>query len=533
MTRRVLFALLALTTSVLVAAVIPLGFKAAGQELNAYVDDTRAAARAAAAVAEEGLADHDPNPDLGRVLAAARRGADTLVILNAKGKVVASVGSRAAIPAGLIDAAAGARELETDVTGGYVTVVVPVRETTAVVGTVSLARPLGPLNARVRALWLTLSLIATAAIVASALLALALARWVSRPLTDLDASARRLGKGDLSVRAAVGSGPPELQRLATSFNKMASRLETLVHRNRAMVADVSHQLRTPLAALRLRFDLLAQDADPATAAELAGVLDEFARLSRLVDGLLAVAKAEHSLPSAVLVDVRAVVVERVAAWQPVADDRGVSLVAQVAGEVTAAIGAGQLEQILDNLIANALDATDAGNHVTVSHVTVSASAAPMDACAAKSAQGTEAPVVPAGGRTGGGGTGTGGRTGGNGGSSGGGGSSGDGGGGTGAGRGVRVVVADDGPGMSANDRARAFGRFTTASPGGTGLGLAIVFRLVSSNGGTARLDETPGGGLSVGLEFDSASPVLPARPGDQEPASTGWARNGFGRVPPE
>ena len=147
---------------------------------------------------------------------------------------------------------------------------------------------------------------------------------------------------------------------------MASRLETLVHGHRAMVADVSHQLRTPLAALRLRLDLLAQDADAATAAELAGALEEFARLSRLVDGLLAVAKAEHAMPRPVPVDVGQVVTERVAGWQPVAGDRGVSLTADMTGQATAAIGDGQLEQILDNLIANALDATAAGDHVTVS-----------------------------------------------------------------------------------------------------------------------------------------------------------------------
>ena len=81
MTRRILLALLALTTSVLVAAVIPLGFKATGQELSSYIDDARAVARSAAAVAEEGLADHKPSPDMGRVLAAARRDGDTLVVL--------------------------------------------------------------------------------------------------------------------------------------------------------------------------------------------------------------------------------------------------------------------------------------------------------------------------------------------------------------------------------------------------------------------------------------------------------------------
>jgi signal transduction histidine kinase len=67
--------------------------------------------------------------------------------------------------------------------------------------------------------------------------------------------------------------------------------------------------------------------------------------------------------------------------------------------------------------------------------------------------------------------------------------------------GARITVADNGPGMSAEDRGRAFLRFTTSNPNGTGLGLAIVHRLVTSNGGTASLAETPGGGLTVILDF--------------------------------
>jgi signal transduction histidine kinase len=80
--------------------------------------------------------------------------------------------------------------------------------------------------------------------------------------------------------------------------------------------------------------------------------------------------------------------------------------------------------------------------------------------------------------------------------------------------GARITVSDNGPGMSAQDRERAFLRFTTSSPNGTGLGLAIVHRLAISNGGTAQLDQTPGGGLSVTLDF----PGVPA-PSGSAPAS--------------
>jgi signal transduction histidine kinase len=115
--------------------------------------------------------------------------------------------------------------------------------------------------------------------------------------------------------------------------------------------------------------------------------------------------------------------------------------------VQAWIGEGHLEQVLDNLIANALEALSAGCHVTVTATTTVA--------------------------------------------------------------GAQITVADDGPGMSAEDRERAFLRFTTSNPNGTGLGLAIVHRLVTSNGGTARLAETPGGGLTVILDF----PGVPATGG--------------------
>ena len=87
--------------------------------------------------------------------------------------------------------------------------------------------------------------------------------------------------------------------------------------------------------------------------------------------------------------------------------------------------------------------------------------------------------------------------------------------------GAQITVADDGPGMSAEDRERAFLRFTTSNPNGTGLGLAIVHRLVTSNGGMARLTETPGGGLTVVLDF----PGVPTANGGGAPESASSAQD--------
>jgi signal transduction histidine kinase len=231
--------------------------------------------------------------------------------------------------------------------------------------------------------------------------------------------------------------------MAATFNMMAGRLEALVHGHRAMLADASHQLRTPLTALRLRLDLLAVDSSPATAAELAGAQEEIARLSRLVDGLLATARAEALTEQLEQIDVVEAIGERVTAWQPVADSNGVKLIADPAAGSPVprvALGAGHLEQILDNLLDNAIEAIGPGG-------------GSIRITAVKSETG------------------------------------------------VTLTVADDGPGMTPQERSRAFLRYTTGSQNGTGLGLAIVHRLVTANGGAIRLADTPGGGLTVEVEL--------------------------------
>jgi len=314
-----------------------------------------------------------------------------------------------------------------------------------------LSRSSVELEERVGVLWAWLAAVGLAVLAAAAVAAIALARWVSRPLNALDAAAQRLGSGALDTRSSAGHGPPEVRRLARNFNSMAGRLESLVHGNRATMADVSHQLRTPLAALRLRLDVLTQDTDTDTAEELAGAQHEIARLSHLVDGLLALARAENVLVEPVSVRVDQLIRDRAAAWRPVAEERGVELRPSCNGPVPAMLGEGHLEQVLDNLLANALDAVPAGGHIQVS------AAAGED--------------------------------------------------------GARVVVADDGPGMTPHQQEMAFRRFVSSTPGGAGLGLAIVHRLVTSNGGSAGLSDTPGGGLTVTVTLPAERPDRARRAG--------------------
>jgi signal transduction histidine kinase len=484
--RRILLMLLAFTAAVLVGAVVPLTLNATSHDRNSFIEVTEDMDRADAALAVARL-DNEPNgtqlsPDGGllSLISQVKQSGDGLLVFGGNCALpqvpnqpipctsvygMNNMPVRQWFPLG---EAADKQAESADKTGEPVE---PVAETQGsqvvsavaviaegephgrVVGAVILARSTRSLDTDILELWVILGSIAAVAMLAAAVLAFGLSRWVSRPLKGLDAAARKLADGDLAIRAKVESGPPELRRLGTTFNRMAGRLEALVHGNRAVIADVSHQLRTPLAALRLRLDLLAADTavtDPDTGRELAEALDELARLSRLVDGLLAVARAENVVPVPVAVDVTGVARERVAAWHPVADDRSVVLVMSPAGPspVLAWIGEGHLEQILDNLIANALEALNPGNLVRLA-----VAATPT---------------------------------------------------------GARVTVSDNGPGMSAEDRERAFLRwFTTSSTSGTGLGLAIVHRLVTSNGGTARLDETPGGGLTITLDF----PGVPATTG--------------------
>jgi signal transduction histidine kinase len=330
-------------------------------------------------------------------------------------------------------------------------VAVPVGTSEGIQGAVRVTYPASVVDDRIREIWLLLA--ATGGVVLGIvfLVSQLLARSITRPLDELRDASLQLGAGDLSVRAEVPRGPAELTELATSFNATAARLEQLVTAQRGFVADASHQLRTPLAALRLRLEILEADVDGPIADDLDGALAEVERLSRLVDALLALARAEQAPSDPVAVSLAEVVAGRREAWDAFAAERHVHVVADLRGAPYALVTPGRLEQVLDNLLNNALEVAPAGSAVRIATTVISPDS-------------------------------------------------------------VQLVVSDEGPGMSDEERARAFDRFWQSSgarrgrpSGHFGLGLAIVRQLVTSDGGTISLGPVPeGSGLRVTVRMRRA-----------------------------
>ncbi len=458
MARRISLIVIALIIALLGIVAVPLGLHAASQDRSDFREQTTSAAVTVASIAEDRLAENEHGTSLAQALVALDRQGEQVAIYASNGRLVAKGRLTPSVPSRLVTDVLTDSRVVVVSSAEWLMVIAPVLADDGAgnLGVVALSRSTEPLEHRIDALWTWLTLASVAGLAAAALTAVALARWVSKPLSGLETAAQRLGGGELDARSPADAGPREVRKLASNFNLMAGRLETLVAGHQAMMADVSHQVRTPLAALRLRLDVLALAAPPPLADELAGAQVEIARLSRMVSGLLAVARAENRTSAPVTVPVDAAIKDRASAWLPAADEKPVTIDIDIAiaEPVTARLGEGHLEQILDNVLANAIEAVDVGGHIQIS-------------------------------------TGQ-------------------------AGDMVRVVIADDGPGMSEQQRRAALRRYVSATPGGTGLGLAIVHRLVTSDGGTIELSDTPGGGLTVTMNLPLASRERPSwRPGAQ------------------
>ncbi len=296
----------------------------------------------------------------------------------------------------------------------------------------------------------------TLLVLASALLALLLANYLVRPVRSLRRATRRIAEGDLAARVGPQLDHGVLAELGEDFDTMAARVEALIEARERLLSDVSHELNSPLARLRVALELARGKAGEGAQAPLDRIEREAERLAALVDEILTLTRLDRAEGiERASVDLRAVVLDvaRDAAFEARASEADVRL-----GEVADARLEGDVELLrraLDNVVRNALRFTAEGTAVEVS----------------MSRDGDEA----------------------------------------------RVRVRDHGPGVPDDALARIFEPLYRVEPdrgrstGGAGLGLAIARRGVALHGGRIEARNADGGGLEVCLTLPLATlpPVTP------------------------
>ena len=318
-------------------------------------------------------------------------------------------------------------------------------------------------------------LAAALALLAALLGALLIGTRFSRPLRRMAAVAKRVDAGDLTPRIQDPGPGDEARSLADSFNLMLDRLTDAFAGQREFVADASHELRTPLTVIQGQIEVLAAQREPA-AVEVgrveAVVRAEIARMTRLVDDLLLLARAEQA---EFLRPRRIALTDFVAElWDAVAltANRNLELGHVPAGTLGA--DPDRLAQALRNLLENAIEHTQPGDGLVRLRVEVlAAGVGSVTDRAQRSA-------------------------------------------------GVAFLVEDDGPGIPPDQLDRVFDRFHRTDParsrasGGVGLGLAIVRAIAEAHGGTVEAQAAVSGGALIELRmpgFRASASASPPRAG--------------------
>lgn len=450
MTGRFALAFTALSIVILVALEVPLGVNHANEVRDDLITQLQRDALTVGDAVEDMLEGAD-DADLAvpAVEAYEARTGTRVVIVDADGKVLAdstppeevgeaegrSFSTRPEIAEALSGTSSSGERYSATVGDTLLYVAEPIRSGDRVLGAVRITKTSEQLHEEIGDYWRTLGVIGLVTLVTAAGMGMLLGRWVNQPLKELIATARQLGSGDLEARASTDHGPPEIQELAAQFNRTAERLGIALRSSQELAADAAHQLRTPLTALRLRLDNLADTDAEITAEDLDPLLDELERLDHTIDVLLALSRLEREPAGDQSADVAAIGRDRAELWQFAAEEQGATVEVDLPASLSASCNPNHLEQVLDNLLANAIAVSPPGSTVELRAV-----------------------LTP---------------------------------------EAVELHVTDHGPGMPATARARATERHWHHRDGGHGLGLAIVQRLCEHNEATLRLDETPGGGLDA------------------------------------
>jgi len=279
-----------------------------------------------------------------------------------------------------------------------------------------------------------------------------LTRRVVNPIAEVIAAAENVAAGDLTTRIQIKKGSDDLSALADHFNAMTESLEKNDNERRQLLADVAHELRTPLSVLRGRLEGIVDGIYPTNESSIAPVLEETYLLERLVEDLRLLTMAENRQLHFETRDVDIVqLLERsVTIFKPQAQDRGIQINLQVdQPEAKVCVDPQRLEQVVGNVIDNALRYVNNLNGRVDIH---------LEKIAAD----------------------------------------------------IRVSIADNGDGLPDGEVQRIFDRFwrseksRTRAAGGAGLGMAIVKQLVEAQGGSVGAENVPTGGLKIWFSFPEA-----------------------------
>lgn len=267
-------------------------------------------------------------------------------------------------------------------------------------------------------------------------------RRMTRPMNNLIDAARRIESGDYSAQVPEW-GSRDIRSVARAFNSMSSRLKSIDEQRRSFMADVTHELRTPLSVIRGQAEAISDGVYPADAAHLAPILDATLTLDRLVDDLrtLALTDAGNLALKREPTDIGQLVRDTAESFRSQAESAGISLSTEIADNMpTIEVDPARLRQVISNLLSNAIMHTPSGGSVK----------------GAVSSEGGQ----------------------------------------------VAMTVTDTGEGIPPDLLPHVFERFVKGpNSKGSGLGLAIAHDIIQAHGGSIAVQNRQGGGATVTVEF--------------------------------
>jgi len=286
---------------------------------------------------------------------------------------------------------------------------------------------------------LTIAILVSTAI--ATLFGLALSIQITRPLAVLDDAAKKIAGGDFSVIVPV-SGKDEIASLSSSFNAMTGELRLLDEAKRRIIADSAHELRTPVTLIRGSLEAMLDGVFPMDLSTIRSVYDETMRLSRLIEMLRELELIDSGELKLSLDDIDVLPVLEKAAnlFRTQAGDKDIGIEARGAAALAVRVDALRLDEVLYNLIENAIKYSPRGGKVVL----------------AVRREGSS----------------------------------------------VLISVDDSGPGIPKPEREKVFERFyrmdksRAQDSGGRGLGLSIAYEIVKAHGGSIRIEDSPLGGTS-------------------------------------